>query len=75
MVFGYIMVMRLSLATFLTPLMRVNRAESSVVFSLFVLVIFFPCVWDPAIRKPDPLSTDLLFITSPTNQPPASVAV
>lgn len=42
--FGYIMVMRLSLATFLTPLMRVNRAESSVVFSLFVLVIFFLCV-------------------------------
>lgn len=41
-VFGYIMLMRLSLATFLTSLRRVNQAESSVVFSLFELVMFFP---------------------------------
>ena len=40
-VFGYIMLMHLSLATFLTSLRRVNQAESSLVFSLFVLVLFF----------------------------------
>lgn len=74
-VFGYIMLMHLSLATFLTSLRRVNRAESSGVFSLFVLVIFSQCVWYPAISKPDLLGSDLLFFTSPTYQPPASVAV
>lgn len=36
---------------------------------------FVPCVWDPAIRKPYQLGSDLLFFTSPTYQPPASVAV
>lgn len=67
-VFGYIMLMHLSLATFLTSLRRVNQAESSLVFSLFVLVLFFfsSCVWDPAIRKADLLGSDLLFFfTSP----------
>lgn len=65
---------QLSLATFLTSLRRVNQVRSSTVFSLYVRVIF-SCVWDTAITKPDLLGSDLLFFTSPTYQPPASVAV
>lgn len=75
MVFGYIMLVHLSLATVLTSLRRVNQAESSAVYSQFVLDIFFPCVWYPAIRNPDLLGSDLLFFTSPTYQPPASVSL
>lgn len=76
-VFGYMVLLHLSLATFLTSLRRVNRAETRLCFFfffLFVLVIL-SCVWDPAFRKPDLLGSDLLFFTSPTFQSPASVAV
>lgn len=45
------------------------------VFSVCACFFFFSCVWDPAITKPDLLGSDLLFFTSPTYQPPASVAV
>lgn len=37
--------------------------------------VCFSGVWDLAITKPDLLGSDLLFFTSPTYQPPASVAV
>lgn len=74
-VFGYIMLVHLSLATVLTSLRRVNQAESSAVSSLFVLDMFFPCVWDPAIRNPDLLLVTCCSSPPPTYQPPASVAV
>lgn len=75
--------MQLSLATFLTSLRRVNQTESSTVFfSICARVcvcararVCFSGVWDRAITKPDLLGSDLLFFTSPTYQPPASVAV
>lgn len=75
--------MQLSLATFLTSLRRVNQTESSTVFfSICARVcacaracVYFSGVWDLAITKPDLLGSDLLFFTSPTYQPPASVAV
>lgn len=70
------MLMHLSLATFLTSLLRrVNRAKRSAVFSQFVYFILCVCGGGAAIRKPDLLGSDLLFFTSPTYQPPASVAV
>lgn len=65
-VFGYIMLMYSSVATFPTSLRRVNQAEMSIAFSLCLLVMFF---------FPDPLGSDLLFFSSPTYQPPVSVAV
>lgn len=73
--------MQLSLATFLTSLRRVNQTESTTVFfSICARVCVcaracFSGVWDLAITKPDLLGSDLLFFTSPTYQPPASVAV
>lgn len=72
-VFGFIMLMYLSLATFLTSLRRVTQAKSSI----NIICSFFSCMWDLAIRKSDQLGNinDLLFFTSPTYQPPASVAV
>lgn len=57
----------------------VRACESSwklgCIFSIRACCFFPPCVWDPAIRKSDLLGSDLLFFTSPTYQPPASVAV
>lgn len=65
------MLMHLALPTFLTCLRRVNRAERSVLFFLY-FGLFFPLL-DPAIRKPDLLSSVVTCCShSPSPPPPTN---